>query len=104
MTIQFFLDDENETQITSFYDLTSNPFKIGDEVLLTVDDLYPVHYSKLKPKVKEQIIENNTELHSKFNRKTVKLVSEGKYLRFTAIGEPKLTIEYHCILIGDKTI
>lgn len=104
MTIQFYLDDENETQITSFYDLVSNPFKVGDEVLLTVDDLYPIEYNKFKPTVKEKIIKDNNELITKFNRNTVKLVREGKYLKFTSIGEPKLTIEYHCILIDKKIV
>ena len=34
MTIHFYLNTEEETEIVTFYDMIANPFKIGDEVKL----------------------------------------------------------------------
>jgi|LakMenEpi03Aug12_release.lakeMendotaPanAssembly.Ray.scaffolds.fasta_scaffold403768_4 hypothetical protein len=97
MTIHFYLDDETETPITSIYDLTSNPFKIGDEIYLTVDGVYPVDYGKFKEEYRTKVINDNKELESKFNRKKIKLVREGKHMSFKVIKECRLTIEYHCV-------
>jgi hypothetical protein len=99
MTIHFYLNDDNETEITSMYNLPSNPFKIGDELLLDVEELYPVHYNKFKEKVRENMIRNSKDLENKFHRKRVRIVKEYKFLRFRLIEEAKLNIEYHCELI-----
>jgi len=101
MTIHFYLDNEEETQITSMYDLYSNPFKIGDELSLDVEELYPIDYDKYRHEVKVKMINDNTELEKQFKRKKVKLIKEKKYVRFKVASEAKLTIEYHCILIED---
>ena len=77
MNIHFYLEEEEETEITSFYDMQSNPFKIGDEISLDV----------------------NEDLLAKFKRKKIKIVKEGKYVRVKSTSEGKLTIEYHCVLI-----
>lgn len=91
------MEDEDETQITSFYELVSNPFKVGDEILLDVENLYPVEYNKFEPEVQANLRKKNSELETKFKRKKVKLVREGKYVKFTTLSEPKITIEYHCV-------
>jgi hypothetical protein len=97
MTIHFYLDNEEETPITSMYDLASNPFKIGDEILLDVEELYPVDYNEFKKDYQLKMINDNKELEAIFKRKKVKLVREGKYVSFKVAKEAKLTIEYHCV-------
>jgi len=101
MNIHFYLDNEEETQITSMYDLASNPFKIGDEIFLDVEELYPADYNKFKEDYRIKMIKDNKELEAKFKRKKVKLVREGKYVNFKVAKEAKLTIEYHCIYSED---
>ena len=96
MNIHFYLDNEEETQITSMYDLASNPFKIGDEISLDVDEIYPADYNKFKEDYQIKMINDNKELEAKFKRKKVKLVREGKYVNFKVAKEAKLTIEYQC--------
>jgi hypothetical protein len=101
MNIHFYLNDEEETPITSMYDLKSNPFSVGDIVHLNVEELVPMDYNKYKPKFANKMIEDNEGLESKFGRKKVKLLEEGKYIRFKIMEEAKLTIEYHCEIIED---
>lgn len=101
MNIHFYLDNEKETQITSMYDLASNPFKIGDEISLDVEELYPIDYDKYRHEVKVKMINDNDDLEKKFKHKKVKLVREGKYVNFKVAKEAKLTIEYHCVYSED---
>lgn len=100
MTIQFYLNNEEETQITSFYDMQSNPFKVGDIVHLNVEELYPVDYNQYKEDFKIKMINDNKELEKLFKRKDVKIVKEGKWVEFKVAKEPKLVIEYHCEFVS----
>jgi len=100
MNIHFYLDDNEETPITSMYDVPSNPFKVGDEIHLDVEELYPVDYGQFKEAYRIKMIDDNKELETKFNRKKIKIVREGKSLRFKVIKEARLTIEYHCVYIN----
>ena len=100
MTIQFYLNNEEETQITSFYDMQSNPFKVGDIVHLNVEELYPVDYNQYKEDFKIKMINDNKELEKLFKRKDVKIVKEGKWVEFKGTKEPKLVIEYHCEFVS----
>jgi len=102
MNIHFYLNDEAETLITSFYDMQSNPFQVGDEVGLDVDELFPVDYNKFKEENQIKMINDNKELEKLFKRKKVKIIREGKYVKFKINSEPKLTIEYHCEMLADK--
>ena len=97
MNIHFYLDNEEETEIVSMYDLASNPFKIGDEISLDVEELNPADYNKFKEPFQIKMINDNKELEAKFKWKKVKLVRERKYVKFKVANTPKLTIEYHCV-------
>lgn len=99
MNIHFYLNNEEETPITSLYDLDSNPFKLDDIIHLDVEELYPVDYNKYKEDFKLKMIKDNEELEKTFRRKKVKLVKEGKYMKFKIIDKTRLTIEYHCDLV-----
>lgn len=99
MNIYFYLNTEDETEIVTFHDLESNPFKLGDEVNLSINELYPAEYSKYNDHYKKVIIEDNEELRRKFNRKNIKLVWEGKYINFKTAQKPSITIEYHCDIV-----
>jgi|TARA_B110000908_G_C9797211_1_gene247012 hypothetical protein len=99
MNIHFYLNNEEETPITSLYDLESNPFALNDIIHLDVEELYPVDYNKYKEDFRNKMIKSNEELEKTFRRKKVKLVKEGKYMKFKIIDTTRLTIEYHCDLI-----
>ena len=99
MTIHFYLNNEEETEITTMYDMQSNPFEVGDIVHLDVEELYPIDYNKYKESFQKTLIQSNEELEAKFRRKKVKIVREGKWMRFKVINETKLTIEYHCEIV-----
>lgn len=99
MNIHFYLDDENqnETLITTMSDVESNPFNIGDVVWLNVTELFPSQYDHIGNRnSRNRFMDNQKELEATFNRKEVKLLRVGKYMRFNVLSNPSLTIEYHC--------
>jgi len=96
MIINFYLNNEEETPITTCYDMQSNPFYLGDVIHLDVEELYPVEYNKYKEDYRGNVRNDNNELKKKFKQKSVKLVKEYKSVRFKVIKEAVLTIEYHC--------
>jgi hypothetical protein len=100
MHIHFYLNNEEETQITSFYDMTSNPFSVGDIVNLNVEELYPMDYNKFKEEFRVKMIEDNKELEKLFKRKKVKIVREVKWVEFKVANAPRLVIEFECELIS----
>ena len=97
MDIQFYLLEE-ETHITSFYEMQSNPFNVGDKIYLSVSELRLNQTGTFKDSIKQQFKEKNIELADKFNLKEMELLTEKKFVKFNCLGEQKLTIEYHCIL------
>jgi len=100
MNIHFYLNNEEETPITSFYDLECNPFKLSDIVNLNVEELYPRDTEKYKEDFKQNMFKNQKELEDNFKRKKIKLVKEGKWLNLRLMSKNDLTIEYHCELIS----
>jgi S-adenosylmethionine synthetase len=100
MHIHFYLNNEEETQITSFYDMTSNPFSVGDIVNLNVEELYSIDYNKFKEEIRVKMIEDNKELEKLFKRKKVKIVREGKWVEFKVANAPRLVIEFHCEFVS----
>lgn len=100
MNIHFYLNNEEETQITSFHDMASNPFSVGDVINLNVEELYPADYNKFKTEVKNKMIEDNNYLEKLFKMKKVKIVSEGKWVDFKVANAPKLVIEFHCEFVS----
>lgn len=99
MTIHFYLNNEEETEITTMYDMQSNPFAVGDIVHLDVEDLFPSDYNEYKESFQKTLIKDNEELIGKFRRKKIKIVREGKYMQFKVINKTKLIIEYHCEIV-----
>lgn len=101
ITIHLYLDNEDQTQITTFRDMYSNPFAVGDIVHLNVREMFPSQYNKLPEKMQLELIQENNQLKEMFYLKAVKLVREEKYIDFKVVGDTKLTIEYHCELIDE---
>ncbi len=95
MRISFHLNDEEETHIFSLYDMKSNPFKQGDIVNLSVDDIVP----KL---MGQKIAKNHNEIREKFHLKEILLTEERKYVTITFEGEDVLVIEYLCEIYKEK--
>lgn len=104
MTIHLYLDNDAETEVASFYEMTSNPFKLGDVVHVTVDDLSPkeLHEFSRVETVRENLLKEHNIKREKFRRKAVKLVREGKYITTKALRTDTLTIEYHCKIIENE--
>ena len=100
MNIHFYLNNEQETPITSLYDLESNPFAINDIISLDIEQLFPSNYNRYTKSFQQTIIRDNEELCKTFKTKSVKIVREGKSMRFNSINETKLTIEYHCEFVN----
>ena len=97
MRIEFYLNND-DSHIYTMYDMTSNPFKIGDIINLSVEDISP---SKLRSsnnlEIARKMIDQNTTEKNKFHNKEIKLVREGKYID---IESDRFTIEYHCDFIS----
>jgi hypothetical protein len=96
MTIQFYLNDENETHVHTFFDVQSNPFTLGDTINLSVDEIPPRKYENFKPNAIKHIRENHKHTRDLFHLNKIKLIKESKYIE---LESDKLTIEYHCELI-----
>lgn len=101
-SIHLYLDNEDETPIDSFYDVTYNPFKVGDVVHFEINDPYPAEYAEFKPEAVKRLKEDNDKLRQLVGRKWVKLIREGKYINTRVGKEAKLTIEYHCEIVTDE--
>ncbi|MCP4664861.1 MAG: hypothetical protein GY849_00725 [Deltaproteobacteria bacterium] len=101
MTIHLYLNNEEETEITTMFDMQSNPFKIGDILHLNVEELYPNDYKKYKEDFQRTLIQSNKELEQNFRRKTVKLVKVYNSLEFKVMKKPRLTIDYYCEFIDE---
>ena len=99
MRIHFYTNCEDELEITSFNNMESNPFNVGDSVHLTVGDLVPRELDEFKHDVARRMIVDNDHLKSNFHLKEVKLVKVGKYVRFNLLNKPTIVIEYHCEII-----
>jgi hypothetical protein len=97
MTIQFYLNNEEETHIYSLYDMSSNPFKIGDVINLSVDDIPPVKLKEYKPEFAKKLVEDNKQQRAMFHNKKIKIIHEWKYID---IESDIFTIEYHCDLVS----
>lgn len=97
MEIQFYLNDGYDTHIYTMYDMTSNPFKVGDIINLLVKDIAPSKLQSYNPEFARKMIDRNTTQKTMFHNKEIKLVREGKYID---IESDRFTIEYHCDFIS----
>lgn len=100
MTINLYLDNEEETEIFSLYDIVSNPFTLNDVIHLDVEMLFPVDYGKYVPRVQNDLRERNDELLEKFRHKRIQLIRERKNSVFNVISKANITIDYYCKIIG----
>jgi hypothetical protein len=101
ITANLYMDDESETPIFSMYDLSAVPFNVGDEIHLSVEDLYPAQYNKYREDTREKFINDNTELRKTFDLTTIQITKLGRYVRFTTLNEGSMTLEYHCKIVKD---
>jgi len=101
MTIQFYLNNEEQTHIYSLYDMSSNPFKVGDVVNLSVDHIPPVKIKEYNPDFAKKIVEANKQQRAMFHNKKIKLIREGKYID---IESDRFIIEYHCELVSEHEV
>lgn len=94
MNIHFYLNNDEETVITSMYDLSSNPFNLNDIIYLDVSELHLT--TSGNKNYMENVQKNQKELKDIFSRRKVRLCKEGKYMKFNIMDKTKLVIEYHC--------
>ncbi len=100
MTINFYLNNQEETQITSLYEMVSTPFNVGDEISLDVNELYPIQVDKFKPDSKKNFIERNDELRNLFRLKHIKIVRVYNSMRFNLLSKTTVTIDYYCEFVN----
>ena len=99
MTISLYLLGD-DTEITTLHDAVANPFKLGDEVFLSVDEIYPADYDRFNDAYRVKLLAENSYLTNKFRLKTIKIVEEKKFMRIKTAKAPHLTIEYYCEIIN----
>jgi hypothetical protein len=96
MTINLYVNDDTETEITSFNNMASNPFQVGDIISLTVSDLYPVDLDEFNRDARLVFKQENDTCREKFHLRKVKLIRESKHVRFDVLNESELSIQYDC--------
>ena len=97
MTIHFYIDNEEETELFTLYDQFIAPFKVGDEIQLSVDDLHPKDYINNK-KYDNQIRSQNNSLKELCHLKTAKIIRMNNYATFST-RRNRITVEYHCEIL-----
>lgn len=96
MHIHFYLNDESETPIMSFYDQASNPFRgVGHVIHLNVEFFYPKMVENYSEERKLEVYNDWEEKCKMFSNKSIKIVKEGFYTNIKYV-KTTLTIEYHC--------
>lgn len=86
--IRFVLSDD--TVIKQFYDVKSNPFKVGDKIKLCVSGISEPEFKS------EKAVLENKKLSELYNDKTINLVKEYK---FVDLELDTIEIEFDCIYI-----
>ena len=99
MNVHFYIDNEEETEIMSMSDVPIEPFKVGDIINLSVDDLVPADTLNYPDSLYVQTTNKNKETKELFNLNTIQIKRMGRYARFNAAKEAVITIEYHCLLL-----
>lgn len=94
MTIGLYLNNSEQTEITRFYNITSNPFNVGDVIRLDVKDTE--HLIKRMFKSADNLLDKNKKLFEKFHLKNIIIVSEFKFISVDIVNESDITIEYFC--------
>lgn len=97
ITIQFYLQGES-THIFALYEMTSNPFKTGDIIHLSVSPMpAPNKLSRAESDlITQNMIKNHDKKRVRFDQKRIKLIKEQKYIN---IESDSFSIEYECVLI-----
>lgn len=94
MVIRFYLNDSEDTEITSFESIVSNPFNIGDVINLQVTDRFRNNNHPIK--LIDKFYVDNEGLIERFDLEKVKIVREFKLIRFNLLDEPELIMNYFC--------
>lgn len=97
MVIRFYLNDGEDTEITSFESMVSNPFNIGDVINLQVTDSFININHPIK--LIDKFYSDNEGLIERFDLKKVKIVREFKLIRFNLLDEAELIMNYFCEFI-----
>jgi len=84
----------NDEEVICMYDVYANPFKLGDKIYVTVDELYPRDLERYRGYVQEGFTKSNEEKIEMFHRKKIELISEEKYVTTKLLERDKLKIEY----------
>jgi len=91
ITIIFYLNIKEKIKIHSMYNMSSNPFKIGDIIKITACDI-PLLYE----------IKKDNDLSKKLlSLRSIILVNEEKHID---IKTQKFTIKYHCDIYFGKNM
>lgn len=96
MTINFFLNNGKRMKITSFDNVASNPFNVGDIIQLYVNELDS--WTRHENKYSTALVDYKN-LNETFHNKVVKLVEVEKYVMFDNFTNPELTIDYICEIV-----
>lgn len=104
MDIDFYTNDnEGCLLITSFYDVLSNPFTVGDIISLNVSSpntrKFAEYLEKFDGAKRDTIREITNEQFAKFDGTTLKIVSENKVITIDLSTGPNLVIEYYCEIV-----
>jgi len=99
ITIHLYLMDADETPIESFHDLPFNPFVEGDEVNVTIDEIFPKTLSRFPKEKQGHFLEENRKHAELFDRKRVRLKQEQKFINTDTFNHNRIIIEYHCAIV-----
>ncbi len=101
MDIKIYLKNNDQEEVCSFCDMASNPFSLGDEINLDINDFPYSDVSKFSEDMKIRWQNEYEEKRKKFRLKKVKLVEEKKFVDIDFLKADKLIIEYFCEFVND---
>lgn len=103
--VNFYRENTDEN-IKTFYDLTTNPFKVGQRLNLRLEDFYPVETKRMQDngwheKLLISYLENYEDLRKNYHSKQIELISEYVQLDLKD-GNEKIIFDYYFKIVPSE--
>lgn len=86
--------DGNEEEITTLYDVYSDPFEVGDILHIGVEELYEMDLKRYRLEIQANFEKENIRRRELFGNKWIMLMSKQKYVKTKMLDKDRIEIEY----------
>jgi S-adenosylmethionine synthetase len=103
MDILFYLKTKSNDLVSIAYlrNMETNPFKIGDTVLINLKEIDKVKLGRFKKEIQDEIIKEHMSQTKEYLGAKVLITNELKHIILDVLETPNVKIEYHCTLLNN---